>query len=125
MLKRPEAISAASRWTRMLATVAVAVLATGPRLASAGEGGTAHVLPGANATLVDLLPTTPGPFFKPMYLNYEGSATVRIPTAAGVASNIDAEANTFVLGGGYTFHQPVRSWAVRTTAWPRSFPTPG
>jgi hypothetical protein len=38
-----------------------------------------------------------------MYLHYGGDASARIPTAAGVASNLDAHVNTFVLGGGYTF----------------------
>jgi hypothetical protein len=77
--------------------------AVAPQTLHAGEGGTSHVLPGANATLVDVLPSTPGWFFKPMYLNYRGSVSAQIPTAAGVVSNADATANTFVLGGGYTF----------------------
>jgi len=75
--------------------------------AMAGEGGTSHTLPGANATLVDLPPTAPGGFIKPMYLNYQGDISARIPTAAGVVANVDAEANTFVLGGGYGFEQKV------------------
>ncbi len=78
-----------------------------PQIAIAGEGGTSHILPGANATLVDVLPTVPGWFVKPMYLNYSGSASAQVPTAAGIASNLDATANTFVLGGGYTFEQTV------------------
>jgi len=73
---------------------AAAGLAMLPGHGFAGEGGTAHIVPGANATLVDVLPTTSGPFFKPMYMNYSGSASVSIPTAAGVASNLDAEANS-------------------------------
>ena len=83
------------------------LLAAAPAAVLAGEGGTSHILPGANATLVDVLPTVAGTFVKPMYLNYDGSVSVRIPTAAGVASNADATANTFVLGGGYTFEQTV------------------
>jgi hypothetical protein len=85
----------------------VTALASAPQIAIAGEGGTSHILPGANATLVDVLPTAPGLFVKPMYLNYTGSASAQIPTAAGIASNLDATANTFVLGGGYTFEQTV------------------
>jgi hypothetical protein len=87
-----------------------------PGLTLAGEGGTAHVVPGANATLVDLVPTTPGTFFKPMYMNYSGSASAQIPTAAGVASNLDAQADTFVLGGGYTFDQTVLGGAHYSVA---------
>ena len=89
------------------AATALAALCLAPIAASAGEGGTSHILPGANATLIDIAPTTPGFFVKPMYLNYSGSATANIPTAAGVVSNADATANTFVLGGGYTFDTTV------------------
>ncbi len=78
-----------------------------PEVTIAGEGGTSHILPGANATLVDVLPTAPGWFGKPMYLNYSGTASAQLPTAAGIASNLHATANTFVLGGGYTFEQTV------------------
>lgn len=87
-----------------------------PGLGLAGEGGTAHVVPGANATLVDLVPASPGTFFKPMYMNYSGTASARIPTAAGVASNLDAQADTFVLGGGYTFDQTVLGGAHYSVA---------
>jgi len=94
----------------------VAGLAMLPGLVFSGEGGTTHVMPGANATLVDLVPTTPGTFFKPMYMNYSGSASAQIPTAAGVASNLDAQADTFVLGGGYTFDQTVLGGAHYSVA---------
>jgi hypothetical protein len=76
-------------------------------LAIAGEGGTSHIMPGANATLMDLPPTSPGGFFKPMYINYRGDASATVPTAAGIVANLDAEANTLVLGGGYGFEQTV------------------
>lgn len=89
------------------ACVLLCVGAAASQAALAGEGGTSHVLPGANATLVDVLPTTPGWFFKPMYLNYSGSVTAEIPTAAGIVSNADATANTYVLGGGYTLEPTV------------------
>jgi len=74
-----------------------------PQNLQAGEGGTSHVLPGANATLVDVLPTTPGWFFKPMFLNYNGAVSARIPTAAGIVTNADVNSDTYVLGGGRTF----------------------
>jgi hypothetical protein len=60
-------------------------------------------MPGANATLIDVLPTSPGWFVKAMYLHYDGSVSAQIPTAAGLAGNVDATADTFVFGGGYTF----------------------
>ena len=78
-----------------------------PQGVKVGEGGTSHVLPGATATLIDLPPTAPGWFFKPMYCNYSGNKSAQIPTAAGLAGNLDATANTVVLGGGFTFDQTV------------------
>ena len=76
-------------WARFHAVLAgVTMLALGaPSAVLAGEGGTSHILPGANATLIDVLPISPGWFVKPMYLNYGGSASAQIPTAAGAARN--------------------------------------
>ena len=85
-------------------------------VAIAGEGGTSHVMPGANATLVDLPPTSPGGFFKPMYINYQGDASAKVPTAAGVVANLNADANTLVLGGGYGFEQTVLGGAHYSVA---------
>jgi len=99
-----------------VAILAFALALASPLGAVAGEGGTSHILPGANATLIDVLPTTPGWFVKPMYLNYGGSATALIPTAAGVVSDMDVTANTFVLGRGYTFDQPIFGGAHFTLA---------
>ena len=90
-----------------LAAAALAGLLAMPVAATAGEGGTSHILPGANATLVDLPPTSPGFFVKPMFVNYRGDISARVPTAAGVVANADVAANTFVLGGGYGFEQTV------------------
>ena len=105
------------RWgSRFGAAMFAFLLSTTPVVVHADEGGTAHVLPGANATLVDLAPTKPGAFLKPMYMNYRGSASAQIPTAAGLAANLDATADTFVLGGGYTFEQPVLGGAHYTAA---------
>lgn len=97
--------SSAARARRTALALCLACAAGAP--AWAGEGGTSHILPGANATLVDLPPTTPGFFFKPMFLNYRGDASKRVPTAAGVVANMNVEANTFVLGGGYGLEQTV------------------
>lgn len=107
MSKPSESTRRAPSWQPVLASVLLAVLAAVPRLALAGEGGTSHVLPGANATLVDVPPTTPGLFLKPMYLHYGGDVSVPVPTAAGVVSDLDADANTLVLGAGYTFERTV------------------
>jgi hypothetical protein len=92
----------------------VLALAASPQNLMAGESGTAHVLPGANATLMDLLPTKPGGFVKPMYLHYSGQVSALIPTAAGLAGDVDASVNTFVLGGGYTFAAPLLGGAHYT-----------
>jgi hypothetical protein len=91
----------------LLARAIVCALVTLSPATMAGEGGTTHVIPGAQATLADNAPTTPGTFVKPMYLNYSGSASAQIPTAAGVASNLDAKANTIALVAGHTFETTV------------------
>jgi hypothetical protein len=78
-----------------------------PLTASAGEGGSSHVLPGATATLIDLPPSSPGSFFKPMFLHYSGNASALTPTAAGLVADLDVSVDTLVLGGGHTFETPV------------------
>jgi hypothetical protein len=93
--------------TPWLAAATLSALIAASPIAIAGEGGTSHIMPGANATLVDLPPTSPGGFLKPMYINYQGDASARVPTAAGVVANLNADANTLVLGGGYGFEQTV------------------
>jgi len=90
-----------------LSCALLAVVLGPPQVASAGEGGTSHIMPGGNATLVDLPPTAPGGFFKPMVVHYSGDASISVPTAAGIVTNLNAEANTVVLGGGYGFEQTV------------------
>jgi hypothetical protein len=91
---------------RALIAAAAALLA-GPWATQAGEGGVSHVMPGANATMVDLPPTAPGWFFKPMYVNYRGDTTAKLPTAVGIVANAEATTNTIALGGGYGFEQEV------------------
>ena len=90
-----------------LVVATLSALAAVPQFAVAGEGGTSHIMPGANATLVDLPPTSPGGFFKPMYINYRGDASAKVPTAAGVVANLNADANTLVFGGGYGLEQTI------------------
>jgi len=82
----------------------------------AGEGGSSHVLPGATATLVDLPPSVPGTFFKPMYAHYDASAPIAVPTAAGIVADLEATVDTFVLGGGHTFESTVLGGAHYTVA---------
>ncbi len=110
------AIRLVPAWRAWLSRTLLCALAAVPQTLPAAEGGTSHVLPGANATLVDLVPTTPGGFFKPIYLNYSGNASAQIPTAAGLAGNLDATANTLVLGGGYTFAPTVLGGAYYSVA---------
>ena len=86
MIPKPSEFSrgALSRWSLLAGLMLLALIAAPPTII-AGEGGTSHVLPGATATLIDVPPTSPGWFFKPMYLHYRGSASAQIPTAAGLA----------------------------------------
>lgn len=72
----------------MLAAALAAAMAASPVAVRAGEGGVTHIIPGSMATLADNAPTAPTTFPKPMYLNYDGSATAVIPTAAGLAGNL-------------------------------------
>jgi hypothetical protein len=96
----------------VLAATLLSVLVSAPHLAIAGEGGVSHVLPGANATLLDLPPTTPGWFLKPMYINYQGDVSASIPTAAGIVANASATVNTLAIGGGYGFEAKVLGGAT-------------
>ena len=101
-------------WKFMLAGVLLLVLVAAPKAVFAGEGGTAHVMPGAMVTIADNTPTAPGSFLKPMYLHYEGNISAKIPTAAGVASNLDANVDTFALAVGHTFQTTVLGGAHYT-----------
>jgi len=107
MSKSTELNRRALSWKSMLASAIFFAFIVAPHAVLAGEGGVSHVMPGANATLVDLPPIAPGWFLKPMYINYKGDASARIPTAAGVVSNANATTNTIALGGGYGFEQQV------------------
>ena len=110
----PTRASAHGRY--LLACTALAAAVGLPPAANAGEGGTSHIMPGANATLVDVPPTLPGGFFKPMYINYRGDVSANVPTAAGIVANLNADANTLVLGGGYGFEQTVLGGAHYSVA---------
>ncbi len=77
--------------------------------AVAAEGGTTHYLPGAVATMIDLAPTQPGWVIEPIYLHYEGDADTNkeIPIAGLNALGLKATTDVALLGGFYTFKQPV------------------
>jgi len=66
--------------------------------------------------MVDLPPASPGWFIKPMAVTYSGTASAQIPTAAGLAANMDVTANTVVIGGGHTFQQNVLGGAHYSVA---------
>jgi hypothetical protein len=99
---------------RLAAAILASLIAT-PAAVHAGEGGTTHVTPGAMATLADN-PPADGPltFVKPMYMHYNGSATAQIPTAAGLAGNLDATSNTLALVAGHAFGTKVLGGATYT-----------
>jgi hypothetical protein len=92
---------------RLLAAIAATVVFVMPPAATAGEGGVSHVIPGAMATLADNPPSGPGMFVKPMYMHYSGSVSAQIPTAVGLAGNVEATSNTFAVIGGYSFSEKV------------------
>ena len=101
------------RWS-LLTGLIFLTLIVAPQIMIAGEGGVSHVIPGSMATLSDLPGTSPAWFLKPMYLHYSGKSSTQIPTALGLTTNLDATANTLVLGGGYTFEQTVLGGAHYT-----------
>jgi len=77
--------------------------------ALASEGGTGHYVPGAVATMIDLAPTQPGWVIEPIYLHYEGDVglTDEIPIAGIDVFGLKATSDVALLGGFYTFEQPV------------------
>jgi hypothetical protein len=96
--------------------LSIGLIACLPISVFASEGGGAHVMPGSTATLADLPPTTPGTYIKAMYMNYDAAATVAIPTAAGVTSDIDVTADTFAVVLVHSFENKVLGGANFTMA---------
>jgi len=90
-------------------SVAIATCLLNVPRATAEEGGAGHHVPGGMSTLIDLLPTKPGWVFESMYLRYSGdaSASARIPIANRLSLGLDATSDAFMVGGIYTFGQPV------------------
>lgn len=99
---------------RMLHVAGLVVGLLAPVVVNAGEGGGAHVMPGATATLADMPPTAPGNYVKLMYLDYDADATARIPTAAGITTNLDVAANTVAVALVHSFEQKVLGGANLT-----------
>lgn len=80
-----------------------------PLSTSATEGGVGHYVPGAMATLIDLLPTKTGWVVEPMYLHYKGDVGIGqdIPVAGLNTLGLNAKSDAFLIGGFYTITQPV------------------
>jgi hypothetical protein len=80
-----------------------------PSVVTASEGGTGHYVPGAVATMIDLAPTQPGWVIEPIYLRYEGDADLSeaIPLAGIDVFGVRATSDALILGGFYTFEQPL------------------
>jgi hypothetical protein len=91
------------------ALLAMAGLSLMPVGAHSAEGGTGHYVPGAVATLIDLAPTQPGWVIEPIYLRYEGDAGLadEIPIAGIDVFGLKATSDVLLVGGFYTFEQPV------------------
>ena len=98
-----------TRFARTVAGLGIAVCTLMPMGAGASEGGTGHYLPGAVATLIDLAPTHPGWVIEPIYLRYEGDADLAdaIPIAGIDVFGLKATSDVLIVGGFYTFEQPV------------------
>jgi hypothetical protein len=77
--------------------------------AAASEGGAAHYMPGALATLIDLFPTQPGWVAEAIYLNYEADTpSLKVLPVAGIKTlGLEIDMDAMILGGFYTFEEQV------------------
>jgi len=75
----------------------------------ASEGGAGHYLPGAVATVIDLVPTKSGWVIEPVFLHYEGDvdASKHVPVAGLDTLGMSAKLDVALLGGFYSFDKPV------------------
>ncbi len=75
----------------------------------ASEGGTGHYQPGTAATLIDLAPSKSGWVVSPIYLHYEGDvgSSQDIQVAGLDTVGMNAKIDVMMLGGLYSFAQPV------------------
>jgi hypothetical protein len=94
---------------RAAAGLSVICCALFSHVAAATEGGASHYLPGAVATMIDLAPSQPGWVIEPIYLHYEGDVGTSkdIPVAGLDALGLKASLDALLIGGFYTFEQPV------------------
>lgn len=92
---------------RVIAALAVILIVSSTSYAE--EGGSGHYVPGSVATLIDLAPTQPGWVIQPLFLHYEGdiNGSKNVPVAGFISTGLEATVDSFVLGGFYTFEQPV------------------
>jgi len=107
-------LRALSRWPLLAGLILLALIAA-PQTIIAGEGGFRTRYP-SMATLSDLPGTSQAWFLKPMYLNYSGTFSAQLPTAVGLAGDVDATTNTVALAGGRTFETTVLGGAHYTFA---------
>ena len=108
-------LRALSRWPLLAGLILLALIAA-PQTIIAGEGGVSHAIPGSMATLSDLPGLSQAWFLKPMYLHYSGTFSAQLPTAVGLAGDVDATTNTVALAGGRTFETTVLGGAHYTLA---------
>ena len=80
-----------------------------PQNGLASEGGAGHYLPGAVATVIDLVPTKSGWVIEPIYLHYEGDvdASKHVPVAGLNTLGMNGKLDVLLLGGFYTFEKLV------------------
>lgn len=92
---------------RVIAALAVILIVSSTSYAE--EGGSGHYVPGSVATLIDLAPTQPGWVIQSLFLHYEGDidGSKNVPVAGFISTGLEATVDSFVLGGFYTFEQPV------------------
>jgi hypothetical protein len=92
---------------RVIAALAVILIVSSTSYAE--EGGNGHYVPGSVATLIDLAPTQPGWVIQSLFLHYEGDidGSKNVPVAGLISHGLEATVDSFVLGGFYTFEQPV------------------
>jgi len=90
----------------LLASIACLFL---PSNTLASEGGVGHYLPGAVATVIDLVPTKSGWVLEPVFLHYKGDvdASKHVPVAGLNTLGMSAKLDVALLGALYSFEKPV------------------
>jgi len=96
----------------VLALATLATLAAAPA-ARAGEGGVSHIMPGANATLVDLPPRARAGSSSRCTINYRGDATAACRRCRASLPTRHVTTNTLAWAAATASSR--RCWAARTT----------